>query len=115
MSTNVNSDVSDRLALLQSLEEKSCKLAETFQQQLDKTRQQLELISNSTVEASSVYRLSTKNLAYELDESIAKTLELITHCDELDKDLSQLQDLSRQVKAVDKALNKLQKALGPLK
>ena len=54
-------------------------------------------MSHSTMEAGKVYILSVKNLATEIDSSSKKTTELITHCDELDKDLAQLQILSRQM------------------
>lgn len=54
-------------------------------------------MSQSTVEAGRVYKMSVKNLSSEIDASTKKSIELITHCDELDKDLSQLQELSRQM------------------
>jgi hypothetical protein len=54
-------------------------------------------MSQSTIEAGKLYKLSVKNLAEEIDTSTQKTIELITHCDELDKDLAQLHELSRQM------------------
>ncbi|KAI8094689.1 hypothetical protein BDF21DRAFT_409262 [Thamnidium elegans] len=68
-------------------------------------------MSQSTAEAGKVYKLSVKNLSEEIDSSTKKSIELITHCDELDKDLSQLHELSRQIKTVDKALDQLSRAL----
>lgn len=54
-------------------------------------------MSQSTVEVGKVYKLSVKNLAEEIDTSTQKTIELIANCDELDKDLAQLQELSKQM------------------
>lgn len=54
-------------------------------------------MSRSTAEAGKVYKLAVANLSKEIDESSKMSIELITHCDELDKDLSQLTELSRQV------------------
>lgn len=54
-------------------------------------------MSQSTAEAGKVYKLSVKNLSEEINASTKMSIELITHCDELDKDLSQLQELSRQM------------------
>lgn len=54
-------------------------------------------MSSSTAEAGKVYKLAVKNWSEELNTSTAKTINLITHCDELDKDLSQLQELSKQM------------------
>ncbi|KAI8888414.1 hypothetical protein K501DRAFT_282877 [Backusella circina FSU 941] len=68
-------------------------------------------MSTSTVAAGKVYKLSVENLTEEIDNSTKKSIELITQCDELDKDLSQLRIISKQIKAVDKALDQLQHAL----
>lgn len=54
-------------------------------------------MSQATAEAGKAYNLSVKNLANEIDASTKQSIELITHCDELDKDLSQLLELSRQM------------------
>lgn len=54
-------------------------------------------MSQSTSGAGKVYKLAVTNLSKEIDDSTKKSIELITHCDELDKDLSQLLELSRQM------------------
>lgn len=54
-------------------------------------------MSTSTIEHGLAYKLSLKNLCQELETSTKRSLELITHCDELDKDLSQLHELARQM------------------
>lgn len=51
----------------------------------------------STTELGHVYLSSTQHLCEELEASTRKSIELITHCDELDKDLLQLQELARQM------------------
>ncbi|KAI8646179.1 hypothetical protein BD408DRAFT_440408 [Parasitella parasitica] len=99
------------VALFQTLESKSTELSSQFAIQVEQIQKQLKQMSQSTAEAADVYNLSVKNLAQEIDSSTKKTIELITHCDELDKDLSQLLELSRQVKTANKALDQLQQAL----
>ncbi|KAI8372228.1 hypothetical protein EDC96DRAFT_542197 [Choanephora cucurbitarum] len=96
---------------LESLQEKAKELSQRFVDQVEHIQQQMRQMSSSTMEAGKLYTLSVKNLAEEIDSSFKKTTELITHCDELDKDLAQLQILSRQVKAVDKGLDRLQAVL----
>ncbi|OBZ81662.1 hypothetical protein A0J61_10289, partial [Choanephora cucurbitarum] len=95
---------------LESLQEKAKELSQRFVNQVEHIQQQMRQV-NSTMEAGKLYTLSVRNLAEEIDSSFRKTTELITHCDELDKDLAQLQILSKQVKAVDKGLDRLQAAL----
>ncbi|KAK4520182.1 uncharacterized protein ATC70_008313 [Mucor velutinosus] len=99
------------VALFQSLESKSAELSSQFMAQVENIQKQLKQMTQSTTEAEHVYNLSVKNLANEIDSSTKKTVELITHCDELDKDLAQLSELSRQVKSVNKALDQLQQML----
>ncbi|KAG2215653.1 hypothetical protein INT46_006257 [Mucor plumbeus] len=99
------------VGLFQSLELKSAELSSKFANQVECIQKQLKQMTQSTTEAGNVYSLSVKNLAEEIDLSTKKTIELITHCDELDKDLAQLSELSRQVKSVNKALDQLQQAL----
>jgi hypothetical protein len=54
-------------------------------------------MSTSTVAAGKAYKLSVENLTGEIDTSTKKSIELITQCDELDKDLSQLRIISKQM------------------
>ncbi|RCH82901.1 hypothetical protein CU098_003264 [Rhizopus stolonifer] len=107
----MSNDVPIDLALLHSLEIKATELSRQFAEQVERVQQQLRQMLESTKEASSVYKLSIKNLAQEIDSSTKKTIELITYCDELDKDLAQLHILSKQIKSVDKSLDRLQAAL----
>ncbi|KAI7897144.1 uncharacterized protein EV154DRAFT_434098 [Mucor mucedo] len=99
------------LALYQSLQTKSIELSHQLADHVVSIQHQMKHMSQSTAEAGKVYKLSVKNLSEEIDASTKMSIELITHCDELDKDLSQLQELSRQIKSVDKALDQLKKAL----
>ncbi|KAI8359185.1 hypothetical protein BD560DRAFT_449130 [Blakeslea trispora] len=100
---------------LELLQEKATRLSQQFLEQVEHIQQQMRQMSHSTVEAGKVYTLSVKNLAAEIDSSSKKTTELITHCDELDKDLAQLQILSKQIKAVDRGLDRLQAAISAKK
>ncbi|GAA5809526.1 hypothetical protein MFLAVUS_002935 [Mucor flavus] len=85
------------LALYQSLQSKSTELSHQLADHVVSIQQQMKNMSQSTAEAGKVYKMSVKNLSEEIDASTKKSIELITHCDELDKDLSQLHELSRQM------------------
>lgn len=54
-------------------------------------------MSEDTVEAGQVYHSAVKALTTELATCTQNTVQLITQCDELDKDLGQIQILSRQM------------------
>lgn len=99
------------LTLYESLQSKSTELAQELEKHVASIQQKMENMSRSTAEAGKVYKLAVTNLSKEIDESTKMSIELITHCDELDKDLSQLTELSRQIKSVDKALDQLQQVL----
>ncbi|KAI8993218.1 hypothetical protein BDB01DRAFT_775567 [Pilobolus umbonatus] len=64
-------------------------------------------MAESTAESEEIYVETVQKLSDEIDSNTKKTIEIITHCDELDKDLSHLTELSRQIKSVDKALDQL--------
>ncbi|CAO3627614.1 unnamed protein product [Cunninghamella echinulata] len=64
-------------------------------------------MTQSTVEAGKVYTEAVQELSNDLAVCTQKTIELITQCDELDKDLAQIQILSKQIKEVDKGLSRL--------
>ncbi|KAI9308544.1 hypothetical protein BJ944DRAFT_260053 [Cunninghamella echinulata] len=64
-------------------------------------------MTQSTVEAGKVYTEAVQELSNDLATCTQKTIELITQCDELDKDLAQIQILSKQIKEVDKGLSRL--------
>ncbi|PHZ10880.1 uncharacterized protein RHIMIDRAFT_258100, partial [Rhizopus microsporus ATCC 52813] len=107
MSQEANID----LDFFESLESKSQQLLQQFVDHVSKVQEQMQQMSTSTTELEHVYLSSTQHLCEELEASTRKSIELITHCDELDKDLLQLQELARQIKSVDKALDQLQHAL----
>lgn len=58
---------------------------------------ELYQMSSSTAESSEIYKQSIQKLSEEVNECTGKTVELITQCDELDKDLAQLHTLSKQM------------------
>ncbi|KAI8343077.1 hypothetical protein BC941DRAFT_508530 [Chlamydoabsidia padenii] len=99
------------ITMFQSLETRATELS----QQLAETVQQLGLhmnkMSKGTVEAGQIYQSAVEGLANDLATSTQQTVQLITQCDELDKDLGQIQILSKQIKQVDKGLARLLQSL----
>ncbi|CEG77268.1 hypothetical protein RMATCC62417_12052 [Rhizopus microsporus] len=93
MSQEANID----LDFFESLESKSQQLFQQFVDHVSKVQEQMQQMSTSTTELGHVYLSSTQHLCEELEASTRKSIELITHCDELDKDLLQLQELARQM------------------
>ncbi|RCH79763.1 hypothetical protein CU098_006063 [Rhizopus stolonifer] len=85
------------LAYFELLESKSEQLSEQLTDHILKVQQQMQKMSASTVEFQGVYRSTAKSLCDDIEASTKKTVELIAHCDELDKDLSQLNELARQM------------------
>ncbi|KAI8086624.1 uncharacterized protein BX664DRAFT_336352 [Halteromyces radiatus] len=95
------------IAMYHSLEmramELSCHLTESVQQ----IKSHMGKMSQGTIEAGQVYKAAVQELSDDLATCTQNTVQLITQCDELDKDLAQIQLLSKQIKRVDKGLDKL--------
>ncbi|SAM07461.1 hypothetical protein [Absidia glauca] len=85
---------------------------QTLEARATELSQQLaEAMSEGTVEAGQVYHSAVEALTTELAACTQNTVQLITQCDELDKDLGQIQILSKQIKQVDKGLARLLQSL----
>ncbi|KAF7722458.1 hypothetical protein EC973_003123 [Apophysomyces ossiformis] len=100
------------LTMLQNLEARAVELSNNFAAVVEHLQQQAHQMASATVETGSVYVSSVRQFSNELEASTARTVELISQCDELDKDLAQLNDLAKQIKRVDKALDQLQQCIG---
>ncbi|KAI7884037.1 hypothetical protein K492DRAFT_204936 [Lichtheimia hyalospora FSU 10163] len=99
------------LELFQTLESRANDLSNNLDNVIQRLQTQMRQMSSSTAESSEIYKQSIQKLSEEINECTGKTVELITQCDELDKDLAQLHTLSKQIKSIDKALDQLQKAI----
>ncbi|KAI7866324.1 hypothetical protein BDF14DRAFT_1882641 [Spinellus fusiger] len=96
------------LALYHHLEQRTQDLSSEFMATVERLQTQVQQMTAWTADAGEVYVASVRLLSQEIQACSDKTVQLITHCDELDKDFSQLVDLSRQIQGIDKALSQLQ-------
>ncbi|GAB5589631.1 hypothetical protein Unana1_04531 [Umbelopsis nana] len=64
--------------------------------------------SKLTADSVTLQNATIKDVAVEQDICINHTLELITRCDELDKDFGAMYAVSAQIKAINKSLDVLQ-------
>ncbi|KAI9281132.1 hypothetical protein BY458DRAFT_499673, partial [Sporodiniella umbellata] len=85
---------------LKLLESKSEKLSEQLSTYISKIQQQMQQMLASTAEYKDIHSSAAKSFFEDLETSTKKSVELIAHCDELDKDLSQLNELSRQMNKI---------------
>ncbi|CAO3617297.1 unnamed protein product [Cunninghamella blakesleeana] len=99
------------IELFQTLEARAMELSQQLSDSVELFQERITNITQSTVEAGKVYTEAVHTLSNDLATCTQKTIELITQCDELDKDLTQIQVLSKQIKEVDKRLTKLLSAL----
>ncbi|KAG2221549.1 hypothetical protein INT45_004543 [Circinella minor] len=99
------------IELYQSLETRAAELSKNLTQVVLRLQTEMKQMSNSTVESCNVYKESVQRLSDQVDTCTGKTVQLITECDELDKDLAQLHIMAKQIKTIDKALDRLNQAI----
>ncbi|KAG0170693.1 hypothetical protein DFQ28_011096 [Apophysomyces sp. BC1034] len=84
-------------AMIQTLESRAIELSNNFNTAVEHLQHQAQQMSVATLEAGGVYSASVRQLSNELQASTTQTVELISQCDELDKDLVQLGELAKQM------------------
>ncbi|RUS25055.1 hypothetical protein BC938DRAFT_472694 [Jimgerdemannia flammicorona] len=83
--------------LLEDLESRALDVSANLDNVLSHLQTQMFEFSRLTLESISVYKLTSDNLTGTLDDCTKRTLELITQCDELDKDFAPLYALAAQI------------------
>ncbi|KAI9317656.1 hypothetical protein BX666DRAFT_2026931 [Dichotomocladium elegans] len=99
------------LKLFQTLQTRADDLFNDLNNVAERLQAQMKNMAAITVESSNIYKETVEHLSKEVSLCTSQTVQLITQCDELDKDLAQLHALSRQIKTIDKALDQLQQAI----
>ncbi|KAI9244276.1 hypothetical protein BDA99DRAFT_566289 [Phascolomyces articulosus] len=97
--------------LFQSLETRATELSKSMAEMVHRLQVEMKQMSASTTESCNVYKESVQRLSDQVDACTEKTVQLITECDELDKDLAQLHSMAKQIKTIDKALDRLNQSI----
>ncbi|KAI8381502.1 uncharacterized protein BYT42DRAFT_613275 [Radiomyces spectabilis] len=90
------------VGLFETLDTRAVELANNFNAIVERLQKRMVLMATATSDAEGVYKASIQELSTEIDQCTNQMVQLISQCDELDKDLSQLSHLSKQMSKIDR-------------
>ncbi|KAI8579283.1 hypothetical protein K450DRAFT_242505 [Umbelopsis ramanniana AG] len=97
--------------LVEFIEDRAHKLTKELQTLTLNLQQRMAQYAKLTADSTALQYATIKDMAKEQDACIGQTLELITRCDELEKDFGAMYAVSAQIKAINKSLDLLQASL----
>ncbi|KAH8552867.1 hypothetical protein BGW37DRAFT_487493 [Umbelopsis sp. PMI_123] len=97
--------------VVEYIEDRATRLSKELQTLTLNLQQRMTQYAKLTADSTAIQYATVKDMAKEQDACIEETLELITRCDELEKDFGAMYAVSAQIKAINKSLDILQAAL----
>ncbi|KAL1919240.1 uncharacterized protein VTP21DRAFT_1932 [Calcarisporiella thermophila] len=97
--------------LVEQIEEEARAVAESLDALLDQLRSEMLEMSTQTRNSFDAFFDATNSWCETVDSATARALELITRCDQLDKDMSGVEILAAQIKTIKSNLDALEKAI----
>ncbi|CAO3660468.1 unnamed protein product [Umbelopsis vinacea] len=97
--------------VVELIEDRATKLSRELEKITVNLQERMASYSELTADSVALQYSTIKDVAKEQDICVDHTLELITRCDELEKDFAAMYAVSAQIKAINKSLDLLQSSI----
>ncbi|KAI7817544.1 hypothetical protein BC939DRAFT_532709 [Gamsiella multidivaricata] len=96
------------VSLLEDLEQSALQLSSQLDELLDSLHSHLQKAASTTLESVKIYESTlVDGVCGQVAACVEQTTDLISRCDEMDKDMASITAIARQVKAIRQAVDSL--------
>ncbi|KAG0284312.1 hypothetical protein BGZ96_011305 [Linnemannia gamsii] len=110
--TPIGNSIPIDVSLLEDIEQSALHLSAQLDALLSSLQSQLQLAASATLGSVKVYESSlVDGVCGQVEACVEQTTDLISRCDEMDKDMASIADIATQIKAIKQAIDILGAAI----